>query len=284
MNKKNIDKPFNKTAENTSKKISNEISDKLIDVQNRKANHPLVIDHVGIKGIKYPIAVYDKKRGFQHTVAEVAMFVDLPSHYKGTHMSRFIEILSKVDGEISVNRLKEILKTMKQKLNAQKSKIEFHFPYFIEKIAPISHSKAYIDYDCKLTATLSDKFSYTLSVIIPVHSLCPCSKEISNFSAHNQRSFVTITIEAKTVIWIEDLVDIAERNSSSPLYSYLKRVDEKYVTEYAYNHPMFVEDIVRAVANELQKISEIKYFKVEAENMESIHNHNAYASIEKSFI
>lgn len=253
----------------------------LADIQNSKANHPLVIDHVGIKGIKYPIAVFDKKRGFQHTVAEVAMYVDLPSHYKGTHMSRFIEILSKVDGEISVNMLKEILNTMKVKLNAKRSKIEFRFPYFIEKIAPISKSKAFIDYDCKLEATFADKFSYILSVVIPVHSLCPCSKEISEFSAHNQRSFITITIEAKTVIWIEDLVEIAEKNASSPLYSYLKRTDEKYVTEYAYNHPMFVEDIVRAVANDLQNIKQIKYFKVEAENMESIHNHNAYASIEK---
>jgi len=255
----------------------------LVDIQNGKANHPLVIDHVGIKGIKYPISVYDKKRGFQHTVAQIAMYVDLPSHYKGTHMSRFIEILSKVNGEISVNRIKEILNTMKIKLNAQKSKIEFHFPYFIEKTAPISHSKAFIDYDCILTATLSSTFNYTLSVIVPVHSLCPCSKEISENSAHNQRSFVTITIEAKTVIWIEDLVEIAEKNSSSPLYSYLKRSDEKYVTEYSYAHPMFVEDIVRAIANDLQKIPQIKYFKVEAENMESIHNHNAYASIEKRF-
>lgn len=255
--------------------------EELVDVQNRKANHPLVIDHVGIKGIKYPIAVFDKKRGFQHTVAQVAMFVDLPSHYKGTHMSRFVEILSKVNGEISVNKLKEILKMMKDKLNAQKSKIEFNFPYFIEKIAPVSHSKAYIDYDCTLIATLSDKFSYILSVVVPVHSLCPCSKEISQYNAHNQRSFVTITIEAKTVIWIEDLVEIAEKNASSPLYSYLKRVDEKYITEYSYNHPMFVEDIVRAIANDIQKISGIKYFKVEAENMESIHNHNAYASIER---
>ncbi|MFN3410889.1 MAG: GTP cyclohydrolase FolE2 [Exilispira sp.] len=253
----------------------------LVDVQNRKANHPFTIDHVGIKGIKYPIVVYDKKNGFQHTVAEVSMFVDLPSHYKGTHMSRFVEILSKINGEISLNRLKEILKIIKDKLNAQKSKIEFHFPYFIEKKAPISHSKALIDYDCNLIATLSDKFSYILSVIVPVHSLCPCSKEISQYSAHNQRSFVTITIEAKSVIWIEDLVEIAEKNSSSPLYSYLKRVDEKYVTEYAYDHPMFVEDIVRAIANDLSKISTIKYFKVEAENMESIHNHNAYASIER---
>ncbi len=254
---------------------------KLVDVQNGKANHPINIDHVGIKGIKYPIVVYDKKNGFQHTVAEVAMYVDLPAHYKGTHMSRFVEILSKVNGEISVKKLKDILKMMKTRLNAQRSKIEFHFPYFIEKSAPISHSKAYIDYDCKLTATLSTNFDYTLTVIVPVHSLCPCSKEISNYSAHNQRSFVTITIEAKTVIWIEDLVDIAERNSSSPLYSYLKRSDEKYVTEFAFEHPMFVEDIVRAVASELEKNSEIKYYKVEAENMESIHNHNAYASIEK---
>ncbi len=261
--------------------MQNKNNKELKDIQNLKANHPIVIDHVGIKGIKYPIAVYDKKRGIQHTVAEVAMFVDLPAHYKGTHMSRFIEILSSVDGEISVYRLKEILKTIKSKLNAQKSKIEFHFPYFIEKTAPVSKFKAYMNYDCKLIATLSDSFEYILSVVVPVHSLCPCSKEISSFSAHNQRSFVTITIEAKTVIWIEDLVEIAEKNASSPLYSYLKRSDEKYVTEFAYNNPMFVEDIVRAIANDLQKMPGLKYFKVEAENLESIHNHNAYASIER---
>ncbi|HNV43864.1 MAG: GTP cyclohydrolase I FolE2 [Spirochaetes bacterium] len=253
----------------------------LVDVQNRKANHPITIDHVGIKGIKYPIQVFDKKRGFQHTVAEVAMFVDLPSHYKGTHMSRFIEILSTVDGEISVKMLLKILRRMKEQLNAETSKIEFHFPYFIEKIAPVSHSKAYVDYDCTLTATLKKHFSYILKVIVPVHTLCPCSKELCNVSAHNQRSYVSVTIEARSVIWIEDIVDIVERNSSSPIYSYLKRTDEKYITEYAYNHPMFVEDIVRAISAEFEKMNDLNYFKIEAENMESIHNHNAYASIER---
>lgn len=253
----------------------------LADVQSGRANHEINIDHVGIKGLKYPIRVYDKVNKFQHTVAEVSMYVDLPIHYKGTHMSRFVEILSGLNGEISVASLRQLLGAMKERLNAERSHIEFSFPYFIEKASPVTKSRAFVNYDCRLTASLKDSFRWEISIRIPVHTLCPCSKEISTASAHNQRSYVSVTYSAHKVIWLEDIVELVERNASAPVYSYLKRPDEKFITEYAYEHPMFVEDLVRAVAAEMGKLSEVTWFKVEAENMESIHNHNAYASIER---
>lgn len=253
----------------------------LPDIQNGLSEKLIPINKVGIKGIKYPIKILDKMEKYQHTVANISMYVDLPAHYKGTHMSRFIEILAKYHKEISIKQIIEILKEMKDRLNAKTSHIEIEFPFFREKKAPVSGQVALLDYTCKMVANYSDHFDYFITIKVPVHTLCPCSKEISRFSAHNQRSFVTVIYRAKKVVWIEDIIDIVEKNASAQIYSLLKREDEKYVTEYAYEHPKFVEDIVRDVASELEKMNDIFYYKVEAENMESIHNHNAYACIEK---
>ena len=255
--------------------------EKLPDVQNKEAEKKIPINKIGIKGLKYPVKIFDKENKFQHTVADIAMYVDLPAHYKGTHMSRFIEILSEYHKEIAVEQLHEILNEMKQKLCSETSHIEIEFPFFMEKTSPVSKQKALLDYNCKLIANLGKHFSYIIAIKVPIHSLCPCSKEISEYSAHNQRSLVQVTFKAQKVVWIEDIIEIIERNGSFPIYSLLKREDEKYVTEKAYENPKFVEDIVRGIAFELDQIEEITSYKVESENMESIHNHNAYACIEK---
>ncbi len=253
----------------------------LPDIQNSESNNKIPINKVGIKDLKYPVKVFDKTNKYQHTIADVSMYVDLPAHYKGTHMSRFVEILSEHDKEVSVSEIKPILKEIKNKLNAQKAHLEIRFPYFVEKKAPVSNQKALLDYNCEIKGNLGDELDYIVKVEIPIHTLCPCSKEISKYSAHNQRSYVTITYKSQHVVWIEDIIKIAENSASTQIYPLLKRVDEKYVTEEAYENPRFVEDIVRIIACKLEDISEIDYYKVESQNMESIHNHNAYACIEK---
>jgi GTP cyclohydrolase I len=194
-------------------------------------------------------------------------------------MSRFIEILNRYRDGISSLNIREILEEMKNQLSAQNAHFEIDFPYFISKKAPVSGEQAKMEYHCKLSASSYDDF-YMLEVRVPVLSLCPCSKEISDFGAHNQRSIITISIKARERIWIEDIVDIAESSASTEIYSILKREDEKFVTEKAYGNPMFVEDMVRSAAEKLLRVGKILWFSVESENMESIHNHSAYAQIE----
>lgn len=256
------------------------IKSKLKDIQCQPDFRKINIDKVGVKEIKYPIIVLDKKNKFQHTIASVNMYVDLPPHFKGTHMSRFIEILNEHHGEITVKNFPAILKKMKERFDAKTAHLEVDFPYFIEKKAPISQASGLMEYRCRFSGSLSEKRDFILEVIVPVTTLCPCSKEISKNGAHNQRGMVKVRVRFKNLIWIEDIIKIVERAASSPVYSILKREDEKYVTEYAYNNPKFVEDVVRDVAEKLNKIKEITYFTVEAENWESIHNHNVYAYIE----
>lgn len=253
---------------------------KLKDIQSQPDDRNLPINQVGVKDISYPIIVLDKAGGEQHTVARVNMYVDLPHQFRGTHMSRFIEVLNRCRNGISTMKIREILRDMERSLNAESAFFEVVFPYFITKEAPVSKEKAKMEYICRLVGQSSVEH-YLLEVKVPVLSLCPCSKEISDYGAHNQRSVITIQIKSHEKIWIEDIVAVAEKSSSSELYSILKRDDEKYVTEKAYEKPMFVEDMVRSAAEKLMAMDGVLWFSVESENMESIHNHSAYARIVK---
>jgi GTP cyclohydrolase I len=235
------------------------------DIQNHKDDRNIDIDQVGVKGIRYPITVLDKNMGEQQTVAEINMYVNLPRYYKGTHMSRFVEILNEHSRRISLQNFSEILEEMKKRLNAESAHMEITFPYFINKAAPISGSEGLMEYKCTFKGSLNEGSDVVTVIHVPISTLCPCSKEISEFGAHNQRGEVRLQVRFKKFI-----------------YSVLKREDEKYVTERAYNNPKFVEDIVRDIAQKLNDDPNITWFSVESENFESIHNHSAYAYIEKS--
>jgi len=251
------------------------------DIQNQSDPRNIPIDKVGIKNLRYPITVRDRRDGFQHTVASINMFVNLPHNYKGTHMSRFVEILHFIRPEVSLKKFSEILDQMKKHLNAASAHIEMKFPYFIEKKAPISNSPGLMDYTCRIIGTSDPKGKVDLisEVIVPISSVCPCSKEISAGGAHNQRGEVRLSTRFKKFIWMEDMIELVEEAASCDVYSILKRVDEKCVTEKGFNNPKFVEDIVRDIAEKLQKDDNITWFSVSAENFESIHNHSAYAYI-----
>jgi GTP cyclohydrolase I len=250
------------------------------DMQREPDTRNIAIDKVGVKDIHYPIIVMDKSKVQQHTVARINMYVDLPHHFKGTHMSRFIEILNQYRGEITIRNMGHILQEMKDRLEATCAHMELEFPYFIEKAAPVSKARGLMEYQCRLRGTLGQTKDFILGVTVPVTSLCPCSREISERGAHNQRSAVKVDIRTGKFIWIEDLIDWVEACGSAPVYSLLKREDEKFVTEQAFDNPMFVEDMVRAVTEKLKSVPEIHWFKVECENFESIHNHSAYAMVE----
>lgn len=251
------------------------------DMQTTRDTRKIPISKVGVKDISYPIVVMDKNRKFQQTVARVNMYVDLPHHFKGTHMSRFVEILNAYREEIALDKMEPILQEMKKKLGASSAHLEIEFPYFIEKRAPVSGARSLMEYTCSFVGTLGDEFDFVLGVTVPVTSLCPCSKELSRYGAHNQRSAITVKVRYADFIWIEDLVELVEACGSSPVWSLLKRVDEKYVTERAYENPKFVEDIVREATQALLAREAITWFSVEAENYESIHKHSAYAAIER---
>jgi GTP cyclohydrolase I len=251
------------------------------DMQTRLDTRKIAIDKVGVKDISYPIVVMDKNRKFQHTVARINMYVDLPHHFKGTHMSRFVEILNTYREEIALDKLETILQDMKKKLGASSAHLEMEFPYFIEKRAPVSKAKSLMEYTCSFSATLGDDFDFVLGVQVPVTSLCPCSKELSRYGAHNQRGIVSVNIRYRDFIWLEDLIELIEQCGSSPVWSLLKREDEKFVTEHAFENPKFVEDMVREVTQGLSALEAITWFSVSAENFESIHKHSAYARIER---
>jgi GTP cyclohydrolase I len=254
------------------------------DIQNLPDNRKISIDKVGIKDLKLPVRVRDRHHGSQSTVADVNFYVDLPHHFKGTHMSRFVELLNEYDDTFDVMHLREILQATRERLNAVKAHLELTFPYFIEKEAPVSGSVGKIDYNCTLSAALNggDRMDIVTTVRVPVTSLCPCSKEISEYGAHNQRSIVTLSVRTNKFVWMEDLIRMIEKAASCEVYSLLKREDEKYVTEKAYDNPVFVEDIVRDVTEQLADDERIDWFTIESDNLESIHNHNAYACIERN--
>ncbi|PLX84046.1 MAG: GTP cyclohydrolase I FolE2 [Desulfuromonas sp.] len=233
------------------------------DMQKERDTRNIPIDKVGVKDIRYPIVVMDKSKVRQHTVARINMYVDLPHHFKGTHMSRFIEILNRYRGEISIESLDTILLEMKERLEASRAHVELEFPYFIEKEAPVSRAKGLMEYQCQMIGAIGEEADFVLGVTVPVTSLCPCSREISGRGAHNQRSAINVQIRYDGHIWLEDLIEWVEACGSAPVYSLLKREDEKAVTEQAYDNPMFVEDIVRAVTERLQAVAEISWFRVE---------------------
>ena len=255
----------------------------LKDTQNEPDDRNIAIDRVGVKDLKFPIEIRDKARdATQHTVATVSLAVDLPHHYKGTHMSRFVEVLNSHGPVLDVHSISEIPRELLERLEAQRAHIEFRFPFFLEKIAPVSEAGGLMDYEVvfEIDATRGEQ-DFILTVVVPVTTLCPCSKAISARGAHNQRGNVTYSVRFREPIWIEDLVQLVERCASSELYSLLKRPDEKHVTEVAFDNPVFVEDLVRNVAAASDDQDDITWYRVEAENFESIHNHNAYAVIEK---
>jgi len=251
------------------------------DIQKEKDYRRIPIDKVGIKNLRYPVTVQDKENGYQQTVANINMYVDLPHHVKGTHMSRFVEMLHTSRQELSFEAFARILKEMKQQLNARSSHIELKFPYFIKKKSPVTDSSGLMDYSCRILgqSDKNNKIDIVSEVEVPVTSVCPCSKEISDCGAHNQRGIITISVRFKKFIWIEDVIKIAENAASCEVYSVLKRADEKYVTEKGFQNPKFVEDIARDAAVELYQDENILWFEVSVENFESIHNHSAYAYI-----
>jgi GTP cyclohydrolase I len=254
------------------------------DVQSLPDKRRINIDKVGIKGLKLPIVLNDPKHGTQRTVADVSFYVDLPHHFKGTHMSRFLEILNQCRDSLDISRINDVLQAARQKLKALKAHLELTFPYFLEKKAPVSGSLGMIDYECTISAAGngSEHNDVVLSVKVPVTSLCPCSKEISDRGAHNQRSLVTLSVRSNRFVWLEELIRIVEQEASCEIFSLLKREDEKHVTEAAYDNPVFVEDMVRGITQRLAGDARIDWFRVESENFESIHNHNAYALIERN--
>jgi GTP cyclohydrolase IB len=252
------------------------------DIQSLPDARKLAIDKVGIKAIRHPVQIMQRAGGVQHTVASFNMYVGLPHQFKGTHMSRFVEILNAHERELTVESFNLMLREMVQKLEAKEGRIEMAFPYFIDKAAPVSGVRSLMDYEVTFVAqVLKGEQCFAMKVLVPVTSLCPCSKKISDYGAHNQRSHVTVTAHTGDFVWIEEIVDLVEKQASSELYGLLKRPDEKYVTERAYDNPKFVEDMVRDVAAALNRDQRITRYVVESENFESIHNHSAYALIER---
>jgi GTP cyclohydrolase I len=238
--------------------------------------------------LRYPIVVLDRDHQKQHTVAVLKMSVNLPHEFKGTHMSRFIEVLNEHRGEITMRTVPAVLRDLRKKLHAESAHIHLVFPYFLERRAPISGASALMDYECSFDAAVNggtDKFVF--GVRVPVTSLCPCSKAISDYGAHNQRGYITIDVQTIrdpennfALVWFEELIDIAEQSASAPVYPLLKRADERHVTMQAFDNPVFVEDMVRNVALVLRNDSRIAWFRIDALNQESIHNHSAFASVE----
>jgi GTP cyclohydrolase I len=258
------------------------------DVQGRNDDREIAIDQVGIRGLRYPLPFADRDGVPVPTIATCNVYVSLPADRKGTHMSRLVALLEEraLPGSepLTVQNLRELLDKLVLRLEAPGGRVELAFPYFVRKVAPVSGVASLLDYEVRLTGELcASGYRQTVTVMVPVTSLCPCSKEISDYGAHNQRSLITITAREREPIFLSELLRVAEEEASAELYGILKRADEKYVTERAYNNPRFVEDLVRSVATRLEADARIDGFVVEAENFESIHNHSAYARIERNF-
>ena len=259
------------------------LPDALPDHANERDHRALAIDRVGIKGLAYPVQVWDRENRLQHTVARVNIYVALPQHFKGTHMSRFVEILNARRGEITMRTIPDLLAEIQRRLDADHAEFEMTFPYFIAKKAPVSGVESLMEYICSFKGTRrGEHLDFILGVQVPVKSLCPCSKSISQYGAHNQRSLVDVEVRSDQHVWIEEVVEAVERCASAPLFALLKREDEKYITELAYDNPKFVEDLVRDVVIALREIPTVRWLRVSADNQESIHNHSAYGQIEWS--
>lgn len=256
----------------------------LADTQNQKDDRNLAINRVGVKALRYPMSIKDRDGEVQNTVATVALAVDLPKEFKGTHMSRFVEALNANQKPLEVSTIVSLPDSLLERLPSDKAHINLRFPFFRSKPAPVTEKAGLLDYEVEfdVETTRAGEKDLTLTVYVPVTTLCPCSKAISKYGAHNQRGTVTFAVKMNSPIWIEDLIELVETSASAQLYSLLKREDEKYVTEQAYENPVFVEDLVRNVALKANEHPEITWYRVEAENYESIHNHNAYAVIENA--
>ncbi len=253
------------------------------DVQRYHADIAMPIDRVGVKGLRLPIIVRDRESGTQHTVAEVSLSVDLPAEFKGTHMSRFVEALEYWSGDLDYTSFRSLLDDIVVRLQARSAHVRFVFPYFLRRRSPMSGASGLMDYTCRVDGLLKDgKLIFTLGADVPVMTVCPCSKAISDEGAHSQRAEVRIRTRFNGFVWLEDLIEIGEAAGSCPVYSLLKREDEKYVTETAFANPTFVEDVVRSAANGLSEHPQIHWYKVEVESFESIHNHSAFAVIESN--
>jgi GTP cyclohydrolase I len=251
------------------------------DVQNSPAGVSISIDRVGVKNLRYPLVVRNKNNGVQHTVAQVDLYVDLPGSFKGTHMSRFIEALQEWSGVLDYHSFKQLLSDVQARLEARRSHLTISFPFFMEQSAPKSGSVAMMDYQCSFSGELeADKPRMFLDLEVPVMTVCPCSMAISEQGAHSQRALVRMRVRFDGLLWLEDLIHMAQESASSPVHALLKRIDEKFVTENAFANPAFVEDVVRNVAEKLKRHRQVKWFKAEVESFESIHNHNAFACIE----
>lgn len=253
------------------------------DVQNLTDERGIAIQKVGVSEVHLPFLIKTKSGSFQSVLANIKLTVDLPEEYKGTHMSRFIEVLSDWSQKpVSYREMESILNDLAGRLNAQRAAIDIVFKYFIDKTAPVSGMKSLLDYDCLFSGSLErgQQLDFTLGLTVPFTSLCPCSKEISRYGAHNQRGLMRVKVKhlPGSFIWIEDLAELLENQASAPVYSLLKREDEKYLTEKAYENPKFVEDILRDMVLALRSLEEVTWFEVECENYESIHNHSAYAA------
>ncbi len=253
----------------------------LPDIQSLHDDRNIPLDRAGIKGLLWPITVLDRKNGKQTTVATVNMYVNLPHNFRGTHLSRFVEVLNDYRDCEWIDCTGDILKTLLENLDADEAHMEIEFPYFIEKESPVTKQTSLMAYTCRFMASYQNGEDVILCVSVPVITLCPCSKEISSYSAHNQRCIVSVQIRYRDFVWIEEIVELVESSASGSLYSILKRPDEKYITERAYNNPMFVEDVVREVAIKLNTMERVTWYVVDADSQESIHNHNAYARVEK---
>lgn len=255
----------------------------LTDTQSERDHRQVAIDRVGVRSLRFPMRIRDRDGHEQHTVALVSLAVDLPHHHKGTHMSRFVQVLHAHGQVMDVKGIAGMPRELLKKLHAERAHVEFRFPWFRAKPAPVTKSVGLLDYGVifEVNAT-SDDIDFVVTVEVPVATLCPCSKAISDRGAHNQRGVVTFAVRFTQPVWIEELIELVEASASCQLYSVLKRPDEKFVTEAAYDNPVFVEDLVRNVAVKAAQHPHIKWFKVEAENFESIHNHNAYAMVEQT--
>jgi GTP cyclohydrolase I len=251
------------------------------DIRDNGDCRHIPIDKVGVKNLRYPVVLLDKAHNRQHTTANINMYVSLPHDFRGTYMGRFVEILNRYHLEIDIHKLGEILRDVKQKLEAESAHLEMEFPYFIEKEAPVTGAKGLMDYQCTIAADLARRFRLRLGAAVPVTTLCPCSKDMVGVGGHNQRAEIRVVVEPEGVLWLEDLIRLVEDCGSSEVYSLLKREDEKHVTSHAYENPAFVEDVVRNVAARLEKHQNVARFKVAVESFESIHHHDAYAFISR---
>ena len=253
----------------------------LVDIQSSHDARNIPIDKVGVRNVKYPMKIRERDNGIQHTVGLFTLTVDLPRQFKGTHMSRFLEVLGEYNHQIDGDTIPQILDKLREKLKAKTAHVEVRFNLFREKAAPVTGKVGMMGYECGFIAAGGETNEFQVYVQVPVTTLCPCSKEISAFGAHNQRGYVTARIHANGLLWLEDVIDMIESAGSAQLYPVLKRPDEKFVTEQAYQNPRFVEDMVREVAIAFDKHPNVGTYEIEVENHESIHDHNAYAYVRR---